>query len=153
MKILLVADNHGRVERLEKILASETYDLAIHLGDGEVSQDYLAKNFDHYVCGNHEYWEPLEKVIDLDGIPTLLLHGHTHPMALLIENKMQKLFKKYQVKLIIHGHLHIFIHHTYEDNHVICPGSTDFPRGMEGSGYVILTTENGKVKNVEFKNN
>lgn len=150
MKILLVADNHGKTTKLNQILQSTTCDMAIHLGDGEVPLDYLIHNFKHYVCGNHETWEPLEKVIDLGGVKTLLMHGHTHAIALFTEHWMKKLFKKYQVDLIIHGHLHIFYHKTFGKKHTICPGSTDYPRGPEGSGYVMLTIENKKIEKVEF---
>lgn len=39
MRILVLSDNHGDRHIIDKILQQEVFDVAIHLGDSEVSEE------------------------------------------------------------------------------------------------------------------
>ena len=152
MKILVISDNHSYEKEVDKILKKEIFDIAIHTGDSEKNKEWLKKRFTYFVAGNNDYfYEPEEISIDLNGLKTFILHGHTQGIYVFTQHKpIAKILKRKKYDLIIHGHSHIFRNDIINDSIVLCSGSTNFSRGPEGNGYLTFEIKNKKVINVVF---
>lgn len=152
MKILVVSDNHGNREVLEKVLSNEVYDISIHLGDSEMSEDWISKNFTHYVGGNHDFYSIYEKTIDIGKLTFAFCHGHTIGVNVFnIDKPVVKFGQRKDADVVLYGHTHIFNNQHIDDVQIICPGSLTLSRGPEGNGYCVITIEDDQVKQVEFK--
>lgn len=152
MRILVVSDNHGERDVLEDILKRETFDVSIHLGDSEFSEQYMKKNFTYFVQGNHDLYLPMELFVEIDGIKFALCHGHTIGLSMWNrELPAVNLAKTSGVTVVLHGHTHVFEDKKVNGIRIICPGAVYMSRGPEGNGYIIITTDKGKIKSVEFK--
>ena len=154
MKILVCSDNHGDREVLKKILSNEVFDISVHLGDSQLSEKWISQNFTHYVGGNNDYgYSIYEKTFEFDKIKFSICHGHTIGLYLFTGEKPGWDFlSKTQGQVLLHGHTHIYKVSKLKDKFIICPGSTSYSRGKEGNGYVLITTKNHKVENIDFKN-
>lgn len=152
MRILVLSDNHGDRHIIDKILQQEVFDVAIHLGDSELSEEWVKNRFQYYVCGNHDMYEPMTSVVELDGIKYALCHGHTEGISVFRQDQPAYHFgHRCDADAVLHGHTHIFKDQMVKDIRVICPGSTSLSRGPEGNGYCIITSQPGKIISVEFK--
>ena len=152
MKVIVISDNHYHTNEVEAILRNETYDLAIHTGDSQKNEKWLSKWFNYYVAGNNDdFYEPEEIEIDLGGLKTLILHGHTRGIYVFSQTQpIKNILKSQNYDLIIHGHTHIYRNDLIENTKVLCPGSTNYTRGPEGNGYLTFEIHDQQIKNVKF---
>ncbi len=157
MKILLVSDVHANINVLEKILKKEeNCDLKIFLGDLQNKNTKIVEeNFDYYVRGNSDFsngWETLI-ITEIGNVSFLITHGH------LFERLFKKIdfdllyqySKENNINIILHGHDHIKANENKNGIIRINPGSTTFPRDDEYGTYAILTLNNKKIENIEYK--
>lgn len=147
LRVLIISDTHGRTERIDRAIAQVTeriggYDLLLHAGDH--AQDVSEQKYDPAiaVCGNCDPigCEEEEKTIDLLGIKTLLLHGHTvrvksTPLSLVYRAIEQN------AQLTVFGHTHTPTLFVEADRVFLNPGSLSTPRGFTVCTYALLQLE------------
>ena len=67
MRVLIVSDSHGREMYLERVLRiAAPFDMFIHLGDLEGSQQYIEENVTcpvEMVSGNNDFFSDLEREV------------------------------------------------------------------------------------------
>lgn len=147
-KLLVMSDNHGVLENVERILEENkgNYDLSIHLGDCQFQERYMRMTFDYYVAGNHDDFRDKELIVDIEGVRVAMLHGHTLGYGLFgNKNNFVSFGKAVGAQLVLHGHTHIADEITEDGVTVVCPGSTDSSRKGYNS-YAIITIDGKKIK-------
>ncbi len=146
MRILIVSDSHSK-EICKKIYKFEQPNIAIHAGDSQQSfssPDLV--NYDVKVRGNCDFNTsfPVEEFIMLNGMKTLITHGHLHWIDSVSDNIIS--YAKYNnCQILIHGHTHSVRAIYKEGIYVINPGSTTQSRCNYPCSYMVITIENGKV--------
>lgn len=133
IRILLVSDNHGRMNNLievkEKVGA---LDLVIHMGDAEGTEDKIRNLFDCtvvMVAGNcdHRSREDEEILLELEGHTLFACHGHTRGVNWDLSG-MEEAAASYGADIALFGHTHIPQIIYREDLMIINPGSIEKPR-------------------------
>ena len=151
-KLLLVSDNHGDKDSLEKIMTNEDFDYSIHLGDALLDEEYIKNKFTWYVSGNNEVFSIFEDCFKVEELNISILHGHTRGIgphdvldgALDIANENDS-------SAVFFGHTHYPFDETKNGVRVINPGAIAKPRFESERSYAIVTVEKDKIKNVVFK--
>ena len=153
MKILILSDNHGDMDIVDKILKNEKHDLSIHLGDSQSSESTIRNKFNYYVEGNNDFWySQTEESFEIEGLRFFILHGHTRGISnFSITKPLEKIFNETNADVILYGHTHEYKVVELQDKIAMCPGSLRYSRGPEGIGYCIMDIEQGNVKNITFK--
>jgi hypothetical protein len=148
-KIIILSDTHNKNDITDKILKSNTYDIAIHSGDYECDPNYMIKNFDYFVQGNHDFdKQPDELTFEIEGIKFHLQHGHLIGSYDQLDNNdyMSAIIDELKIDVIIHGHTHVTKVVSLDNNkYIINPGSTHLPRGASQASYLLATIDNGKI--------
>lgn len=128
MKILVASDSHGLALRLLDAIQAEQPDLLIFLGDGirDLRQVHISypNLMIEQVRGNCDHWSDgeEERVLQLEGHPILLLHGHTRGVKFGL-NRLRSLAKKLEVELVLYGHTHTPAHIEESGVSLFNPGS------------------------------
>lgn len=151
-RIIVISDTHGDTKKMKKILKKEKYDLSIHLGDSDLNTSELDLYFDHYVIGNNDFNNaPLEKIIEVEGVRLLLMHGH---MIFTFDRTNQTKFARYaeemKVDALLFGHYHFPIKETINNKLILNPGAIRYPRNGSKSTYLILEINDKKIQKVNF---
>ena len=92
MKILIVSDTHRRNGNLQEVIEQTApFDMLIHLGDGEGSEELITswcleqnQNCEvHMVLGNNDFFSCLdrEKEISIGPYRAFLTHGHFYSVS------------------------------------------------------------------------
>jgi putative phosphoesterase len=153
MKLLVVADNHGSLKNIEKIMKKETFDVSIHCGDYEMSEKKITKMFDYVVPGNNDIGSSLKKdlKIKLEGLKILITHGDKYAFGTKLSNKMIQ--EKYgtDLNIVLFGHIHVPSSELINRTNYVNPGSTDLPRNGSTESYAVIEIEDKKVKNIQHK--
>lgn len=152
MRIGVVSDTHGYIERAIKSLKSITgLDLIIHLGD-HVSD---AKNIEEemnleviYVRGNCDLLDvdvDEEKVLEMEGKKIFITHGHIYD----VKNGITKLFfkgKEINADIILFGHSHMSTKLIHENMLIFNPGSPNDPRSGSKASIGLVELFDGDIK-------
>ncbi|WP_124065564.1 metallophosphoesterase [Clostridium sp. E02] len=154
MKVLIVSDTHRKDENLRKVIEeTEPFDMLIHLGDSEGSEDKIAgwlnKDCELYmVSGNNDFFSNLdrEKEIKIGQYRTLLTHGHYYNVSLGVERLIQEA-KDRNLNLVMYGHTHRPFYEVHNGIIVINPGSLSYPRqeGRKPSYMLMELDEQNKA--------
>ena len=152
VKIIIISDNHGAANTIDKILNKywKENDIVLHCGDSLLSQDAIDNRINYIVCGNNDFYSndfAPTQIISINKKRILLCHGHTffsfggyNPNY----DKLVKLMVAEKLDLFVHGHLHIPIVKFYKEKLFLCPGSTDYPRNGLGPTFLMLKIELNK---------
>ncbi|WP_406616992.1 metallophosphoesterase family protein [Mycoplasmopsis adleri] len=168
MKIIVLSDIHRNKMLAEKILKNEDYDLAISLGDTELSDAWVDANFNYAIRGNNDFDSELPdfKTFDILNKKVYITHGHLlgSYSDLMSEERMKELTKEIDADLILYGHSHcakLFIDETKngKTKYIINPGSAGLPfisrnknLNSDPSYCLIEISEKfGKIWNILFK--
>lgn len=144
MRLLVVSDSHGKVERVIEAIEKNRHkiDRVCFLGDGiddiklccemypDIEIDYVLGNNDYYVEGREE------KEILCNGKKILLTHGHLYEGIY----GMQKLIarcKKENISAVFMGHTHRKREVYVEDVLLLNPGSIGRPFDGEASYSIV----------------
>lgn len=148
-KLIILSDTHGNNKIIDNILKSHKYDISIHAGDYECDPNYMIKNFDFFVQGNHDFNNQEDEIyFEIEGIKFNLQHGHLLGSYSDLDNKdyMNDIINEMNVDVLIHGHTHITkIDKLKNNKYIINPGSTLRPRGTSQASYLLATINNGKI--------
>lgn len=144
-RILIVSDTHGRDASLCELMDKmRPFDVLIHLGDGEGSEDMLMDYAGplvqcHFVQGNNDFFSRLDKdkEIMLGGKRWLLTHGHNYGVSLDIQ-MLAREARARGCHFALFGHTHRPCFKELEGVVCINPGSLSFPRQADRRRSYIL---------------
>ena len=147
MKYLVISDNHGQRDVLERIYDKfqTEVDLFLHCGDSEFAIDNaIWQNF-KTVRGNCDYehrfaeYQVLKEADDC----ILLTHGHLVGVNFGLE-RLSLLAKQNQANLVFFGHTHCLGVEMVDGCLYLNPGSISYPRGefqyLGGTFAIVETT-------------
>ncbi|MCR5672090.1 MAG: metallophosphoesterase [Lachnospiraceae bacterium] len=157
MKIIVVSDTHGELDRLFQILDAEApYDMVIHCGDICGGYERLRDKVDctlHAVAGNMDYDPDMDRIreFDIGNYKAIVTHGHRYRLYDGYD-PLYYLAAENQADFVFFGHTHIPVIHEEGPVTLINPGSLSYPRqhGRQPS-YIIGTAENGKKPEFEIR--
>lgn len=147
MKIIIVSDNHGRVQPLIDVMQLHQDAVAfIHCGDSELPSEYLQGYAG--VRGNNDFYSemPESKIVQIENHRIFVVHGH----RLLYMGNRELLVNKAKQNdcdIICFGHTHIFEHQKIDGIDIINPGSISRNRDGSPPCYAILEI-NGDMINI-----
>jgi phosphoesterase, MJ0936 family len=154
MKVLIVSDTHRRDENLkEAIEQTKPFDMLIHLGDAEGSEELIAGWLDRdckaaMVLGNNDFFSDLEKEVEVDigAYHTLLTHGHYYNVSLGVEGLVREA-KARSCNMVMYGHTHRPYLEEVDGIIVVNPGSISYPRqeGRQPTYLILELDEEGKL--------
>lgn len=137
MRILIVSDTHRRDGNLKTVIEKTApFDMMIHLGDTEGSEEYFKEwvNNDncviHVVRGNNDFFSmsEREKEISIGRYRALLTHGHMYGVSLGTEGIKDEARSR-KVNIAMFGHTHKPCLEYCPDGLVVLnPGSLSYPR-------------------------
>lgn len=144
MKIGLISDTHGDIDRMERALEllQET-DCLLHAGDLYRDSRWIQQHYHGVVTavtgnGDPRSAGPEERLIKLDELSILLCHGHTH----LVQRSLTHLYYhglEKKADVVVFGHTHVPMIQK-EELILINPGTTTRPRSHYGHTCAILVT-------------
>ncbi|MDO4633808.1 MAG: metallophosphoesterase [Eubacteriales bacterium] len=157
MRILIISDTHRKDQNLDLVLQKEgSFDLLIHLGDVEGSQNYIqmsAKCPVEIVSGNNDFLGdlPKEKEITIGKYKVLLTHGHDYYVS-LDPKLLRREAKARGFDIAMYGHTHRPKIDTHGGVTLVNPGSLSYPR-QEGRkpSYIIMTLDEEENITYEIK--
>ena len=157
-KILITSDTHRRDGNLLEVIQNEApFDMFIHLGDAEGSEDMITswckeQNPDcevYMVLGNNDFFSslPREKEIMAGNYRVFMTHGHYYYVGSGIEDlKREALARGADVAMFGHTHIPLI---EYGDGIVVMnPGSISYPRqeGRMPSYMIMDLADDGTTK-------
>ncbi len=153
MKILVISDTHGDINRAEEAVRSNSdVDLIIHLGDYFRDAQKLSDIFPNipieYIYGNSDFMiedVPAEKMLVLCGKRIFITHGHRYS----VKWDYDKLYRKAEetkADVLLFGHTHVPDLICRDTYYVINPGSTSDPRDDSNESYAIIEINEGRVE-------
>lgn len=144
MELVIVSDNHGKREILNKIYSAyPNADAYIHCGDSEMDEESLKPY--KSVMGNNDWnYFPEYRVVGVNDKRILVIHSHTLPYGNTVKN-LVKLAKKESCDIACYGHTHRFDSQEVENVHVINPGSLFYNRDGSKPSYAILREKDGII--------
>lgn len=153
MKIVVVSDNHGRLEPLKDILMlHQDAEVFIHCGDSEMPAEYLSGYVS--VKGNNDFYGDLPeyRIIDLNEYRILVTHGHR---MMFLDNRemLVNKAKSLNCDIVCFGHTHVYENRIQDGIVLVNPGSLSRNRDGSQTSYAIITIEgnNIKTKRLEYK--
>lgn len=157
MKVLIVSDTHRRNGNLQEVIEKTApFDMLIHLGDAEGSEDLitawcLEQNSAcqvHMILGNNDFFSCLdrEQEVEIGPYRAFLTHGHFYSVSVGPE-RLEEEAKSRGVDIAMFGHTHKPYLETRNGITVLNPGSLSFPRqdGRRPSYMVMEVDETGKA--------
>ena len=133
-KILLLSDNHRKLDYVEKILRLHPdISMCIHLGDSEGEaeiQELLPKGCEEYfVQGNNDFFSYLPKEVEIriGKERCFLTHGHLYGVNFGLE-RLSEEARDRNCSMAFFGHTHKPCNKVVNGVHCINPGSISFPR-------------------------
>ena len=107
MKICVISDSHGRKDKLEELLSTQSFNYVFFLGDGlsdirDVENQNIKK-----VCGNCDIFsnEAHTQIINILNFKVMITHGHDYKVK-LNTFLLLKFAKDHGIKLVCYGHTH-----------------------------------------------
>lgn len=149
MKILVVSDTHGRIDRVTKVAEDHgDFDLVLHLGDYQRDQEAIQLQTGlpvKGVAGNCDWaatTEDCSAVATLECGKVYMTHGHTHGVNFDLTN-LYLAAKEAGAIAAMYGHTHVAFYDETGDVRILCPGSISSPRDGTNGTYAIVNTDDG----------
>jgi putative phosphoesterase len=150
MKILIISDSHRKDSNVREVIQrTKPFDMLIHLGDTEGSEDRirewcLEQNPDcevHIVQGNNDFFSdlPKEEMICIGDYTALLTHGHNYGVSMGVE-VLEEEARDRCVDIVMFGHTHRPFLKIGENLTTLNPGSISYPR-QEGRERTYIQME------------
>lgn len=150
MKVLIISDNHGVTDVLQKVADQHRdVDVMIHCGDSELPyhSDELAGFLK--VRGNcdHDSAFPEEVIHDADDTKIFITHGHRYHVKYSLMTLSYRA-KEVGANIVCFGHSHIAGTEIIDGILFINPGSISLPRNRPNKTYAICTVQQSHPKQV-----
>ncbi len=141
---IVFSDVHGDYASFEKLLTfASKNDGLFFAGDGNIFFSTIEKKENyHVVKGNCDQFGIDEKIIDIDGVKILLVHGHNQGVKSGYLT-LQLYAKEKACNVVIFGHTHIPFISQEEGILMINPGSCSYY--SETKTYACLCISNRKA--------
>ena len=152
MRVLIVSDSHQKDGNLlEVIQGAAPFDMFIHLGDGEGSDETIADWCEeqspgceiHMVQGNNDFFTslPPEEEFMIGTHRAFITHGHRYGVSMGVERLAEEAESR-GCDIAMFGHTHRPFLAKEDGLTVLNPGSISYPR-QEGRRptFAILETE------------
>lgn len=156
MKILIIADTHGSDHRFARVReAVGSYDLLLHAGDLEGSEDYYRAHAGtpfFCVAGNNDLFSPApsERLLDLEGLRLFLTHGHRQHLYRGTEELCREAHLR-GAQIVVFGHTHRPLAEHQDGLLLLNPGSLTYPRQKpRRPSYATLTLRDGRIEGCEI---
>lgn len=133
LKILLVSDNHGDYESIEKILGDNpACDYYFHCGDACLPPEDMKPFL--VVRGNNEWTPefPKQHIISIKGHRILLMHGNGYTFS---KKTLVSKAREENCDTVFYGHTHIFNDELVDGIRLINPGSCYYNRDYKAPCY------------------
>ncbi len=148
MRILVVSDTHGDLNRLIRaVTAQPKAEIIVHCGDGDEQVQYLMENYRDKmivgVRGNCDWASLLPPVETLSvcGKKIFITHGHLYNAKTGLY-QITSAAREQNADILLFGHTHIPMS-TYDDGlHILNPGSC---HGYLASYGYIDITQSGEI--------
>ena len=145
MKVLVLSDSHGRSGALCRAIEKEQPHVMLFLGDGLYDAEKMREEYPDLpiitVPGNCDWGsldEP-ERLIELDGVRILMMHGHTRGVKYGGMNAYYAA-REMGADVLLYGHTHRPTVEYDGTLYTMNPGSIRYT-----GTYGVLMIENGKV--------
>lgn len=150
MRIVVISDSHGRIERIKKVIEEQPKaELFIFLGDG--TRDFHAAmrgvpKEDWCVCGNCDFGssDEYQLMSYVKDIKFYCTHGHQWNVKHSLEELIQEAKKK-EVKVLLYGHTHEAYYEYRDGIHILNPGSLGSPRGPFYPTYGVIDIQGKNI--------
>ncbi len=146
MKILVIGDTHGKLDKVRDIYPKLTdIDIIAHTGDHMRDGTALEKELGvpvFCVKGNCDGGSDRDfKIIETEFGSILLIHGHMQNVKYHLNSLMYKTMEE-NCKAVFFGHTHQSMVYETGGIHFVNPGSLTLPRdGSSGSYAIVRTSE------------
>lgn len=152
MKILVISDTHGDIEKAERVIKeSKGINLIIHLGDYFRDARKLSDIFPgipiEYIYGNSDFMiedVPAEKMLEYKGKKIFITHGHRYSVKWDYD-KLDKKAAELNVDILLFGHTHVADLVEKENYYLLNPGSISDPRDDSNESYAIIELDENKL--------
>ncbi|MDO5491580.1 MAG: metallophosphoesterase [Bacillota bacterium] len=143
MKILLIGDTHGKLNRVRDIWPKLTnIDLIAHTGDHYSDAQKLAKELAVPVIavgGNCDGSGPDRQIIETEYGRILLTHGHREGVKYDL-NILRYRAMEEDCRAVFYGHTHQSSVIEADGMHFVNPGSLTLPRDQKSGSYAVVRT-------------
>jgi uncharacterized protein len=151
LKLLVISDTHGHIERAIRLLPLFTdLDAIIHLGDYLRDAEQLQKYTEVQVIavgGNGDgVFSKTEaiKTIDSPFGTIVITHGHLHSVRKGIDRLIYQA-AECEAKAVLFGHTHTPFYGVFEGVSLVNPGSLSFPSQHNQGTYAVLTIDESGI--------
>lgn len=158
MKILVIGDTHGKLDKFYKVYDRlKGIDLIIHTGDFKNDAIEIADALDIPVVGVKGNCDGSMSSSDFETVETeygniLVTHGHMQGVS-YSDDRLIYLAEENDCVAVCFGHTHVPCYTEYDGIYVINPGSLTRPRdGSSGSYGIITTTESTFAASIVYYN-
>lgn len=153
MKILVLSDTHGDIEKAEKAIKdNKDANVVIHLGDYFRDAEKLSGMFPgiriEYIYGNSDFMigdVPAEKLLNLEGKKIFITHGHRYSVKWDYD-KLHKKAEELGVDLLLFGHTHVSDMIRKKNYILMNPGSISDSRDECSESYAIIEIKEGRLE-------
>jgi putative phosphoesterase len=151
LKIAVIGDTHGRIEKicreLKLVKADQIFFTGDFLSDAKRIAHHLGGVMLHAVAGNCDFYEsgPAERILDLEGKRFYMVHGHQYGVKISV-NSLYYRGLELGADVVLFGHTHIPFCKQIEGIWLINPGSPSRPRLDKKGSYALLYLEKGKIE-------
>lgn len=148
-KWIIVSDNHTEKGILFDVFNHyEEVDVALHLGDSELTYDDTELSYYHKVKGNTDFYQefPNDLLITENGINAYVTHGHLFQVNQSRE-RLADTAKRKGCQFAFYGHTHVAKYELLDGVHVINPGSISQSRSEIEETYaeLIISDDNASA--------
>ena len=144
LKILLVSDNHGDHEVIQRILADNpACDYYFHCGDACLQPEDMKPFL--VVRGNNEWTHafPKQHICEIKGHRILIMHGNGYTFS---KNTLREKAIEEGCDVVFYGHTHLFHDEIIYGVHLINPGSCYYNRDFSAPCYAqIFIDDDGNI--------
>ncbi len=153
MKILVISDTHGYLDRASLVMQKERpFDALVHCGDIEGQEHQLQKLAGcpcYMVTGNNDWASRLSREIEtfFEGRRVFITHGHRYGVSLGTE-RIREEAESRRVDICLFGHTHRPLLETTGGLTLMNPGSLSYPRqmGRKPTYGIIETRPDGSLR-------
>jgi uncharacterized protein len=151
LKLLVISDTHGHIERALRLLPLFTdLDAIIHLGDYLRDAEQLQRYTEVKVlavggnCDGVTSKVEAIKIIKSPFGPLLITHGHLHGAKKGIDRLLYQAAES-NAKAVLFGHTHTPFYGIFGDVSLINPGSLSLPGNQSQGTYAVLNIDEAGI--------
>lgn len=157
MKIFVISDTHGRIDKAIEIYNNlQDIDLIVHLGDLWSDAKKIKDQLNVPLIGlkgnmDGSFSRDGHHILETEFGKIFLAHGHMESVKQSLENIMYKA-ESLECKAVFFGHTHVPLFRQVEGLYLLNPGSLSLPVGGRRGSYAIATiSENSLDATILFE--